>query len=908
MKKLSLVLGALLLCMLYLPLLFSTNRAANDFPLAQSDVVSQGFNFPQAWSSRGNGFGENVIFTLWSYPIDFIFGFGSTIGISFTILTKLIFIIPTILLSIFSIRKLLKHVGINGFDQIPGILLFLTNTYVLLLLDGGQLSIALAVSWLPAAYCFFDDSLGSGWQKILRSALSFWLLAMFDIRIAYLLGVVILLQFVYELFTFSGNFLKVFKSYVFSGLAVFFVWMALNAFWIIPFIKVGVGNIPTELTNASQLDFLNFTNLFNGLFLQQPNWPLNSFGQIAVPDWKFVFLLSPVLIVSLKKQLKRKEYFFLVLFLVSVFLVKGANPPLGGIYTNLFNHFPGFFLFRDSTKFFTLIAMSLSVLVSISCIEIGRIFPRYRYSVSFLFGIYVFILMTPVLLNKMTGLFAAPLFKNEYNSVATTLKSDASFGRILWMPSRPPLGYSSLVHPSLDGLTVAGTRPYNIANVGGYERFNFLRESSYSKQLLDILGITYVAYPYYDSRKQDVKPDQIDYYHAFSNQLSQEKWVSQTIHTYPATVIKTQSNAALFSSTSNLWWVVGSDTILEELQKIAGFNVIDNPLVFTDSIVGLLEKYKKTSFGKILTYNKTDVDILGNFLSDNIVLQPNTVIKADFASSYWSVDINNPQKWRELLQSKYRLDAVDLGTRISTSVFENDGTYTLTNNSTHSTILIRALVSPLGGSITFDNENAINTFDSKLGTTTWGISVDPKNPPKEYQNAQFHWFVVRNIPQKSEIKLKTVGTLNAISEIAYVPDTYLNDLLNEIKTLKKNGDIVDLTTLSDVQKKLFFVSNVKKYDVSSRFIAPTQYDLSIHGPSEKKFVLFSQKYDPLWEVGTTQALPVYGLINGFVVDGSELVATYLPQKYFSKPLVILELLLAIGLVFLSIQRIKRHEK
>ncbi len=907
MKKLSLVLAILLLCALYLPLVFSTNRGASDFPLAQTDVVSQGLNFPQAWSSRGNGLGDNVIFTLWSYPIDFLFGLGSSIGISFTILTKLIFILPTILLSIFSIKKLLRHVGVFGYDQLPGILLFLTNTYFLLLIDGGQLSIALAVSWLPAAYCYFDDSLEGGWQKILRSALAFWLLAMFDIRIAYLLGIVIILQFVSELFLFTSNISRVFRSYLVSGISILLVWVSLNAYWIIPFLKVGVGNIPTELTNASQLDFLSFTNLTNGIFLQQPNWPLNSFGQVALPDWKFVFFLLPVIVLLFKKHLKRKEFFFLSLFLISVFLVKGANPPFGNIYTNLFNHFPGFFLFRDSTKFFTLITMSLSVIVSFSFMEVEKRFQKYKTHMCFLFVVYLFMLMSPVLMNKMTGFFSSPLFEADYSAVAGSLHTDSSFGRILWMPSRPPLGYSSLVHPALDGLTIAGMRPYSIANVGGYERFNFLRESSYSKELLDILGITYVAYPYYDIRKQDLKPDQVDYYHTFSKQLSEQKWVSQVVHTYPVTIIKTQTTPELFSSTSNLWWVVGSDAILEELHKIAGFNVIDNPLIFADSVPGLLEKYKQSNFGKILTFNKTNLDVLGDFFPANMVLQPRNVIKADLGSSYWNVDINNSQKWREFLQSKYLLDAVDLGANIPTAVFENGGIYTLENNTPHNTLLIRALVSTAGGRIEF-NTDSINTFDSTLGTTMWGITVDPKNPPKEYRNAQFHWFVIRDIPQKSKIQLKSFGNLNAISEIAFADDAYVTNFISEIDTLKKSGNIVDLTSLSAQQKKSLFVADVKKSEITSRFISPTQYQVSQSGSSGKRLVLFSQKYDPLWQMGTSNALPIYGLLNGFIVEGSENEASYLPQKYFSKPLVIIEVLLGTAFVFMSIRKIKHHEK
>lgn len=78
---------------------------------------------------------------------------------------------------------------------------------------------------------------------------------------------------------------------------------------------------------------------------------------------------------------RRLHLFFGLLFLLGVFLAKGANPPFGEYYSFLFKNFPPFALFRESfSKFTPLSLFALAVLLGLSWGKLlGRLSFRWRW-------------------------------------------------------------------------------------------------------------------------------------------------------------------------------------------------------------------------------------------------------------------------------------------------------------------------------------------------------------------------------------------------------------------------------------------------------------------------------------------------------------------------------------------------
>ena len=176
-----------------------TPRGALDFPYSFRDNVADSFRLPQTWSSRGNGLGEPTISILWGWPHDFIYGLGATLGIDFSILFRLLHLLPILVLGVWGMIGLLYYYKINKYGIIVGTLFYFLNTYLILLIDGGQLSLALAYACVPLVFLEFKKSVSGKLRDKLITTLLFFLLGVFDIRFVYLLFILIFLDFTYWL-------------------------------------------------------------------------------------------------------------------------------------------------------------------------------------------------------------------------------------------------------------------------------------------------------------------------------------------------------------------------------------------------------------------------------------------------------------------------------------------------------------------------------------------------------------------------------------------------------------------------------------------------------------------------------------------------------------------------------------
>jgi len=217
---------------------------------------------------------------------------------------------------------------------------------------------------------------------IVMNGLLLALLICFDLRLAYLiLGAVML----YGLFcSLVKRRFIIFLSVICYLLFVICISAAVHLFWILPLVMVRTGSVLVgeDFTNVGMLRFLSVADFSHALALLAPNWPENLFGKVyflqpeflALPLFAFSALALKEQITDNREQIGNKEQitdnreqmfirYFAILALLGAFLAKGANPPFGGMYVWLFEHVPGFIMFRDPTKFYLYIALGYSVLI-----------------------------------------------------------------------------------------------------------------------------------------------------------------------------------------------------------------------------------------------------------------------------------------------------------------------------------------------------------------------------------------------------------------------------------------------------------------------------------------------------------------------------------------------------------------
>ncbi len=414
---------------------FTTREViGGDWPYFYSETLKEFSLFVPSWSSyHGNGLGgEFISYSLDSYLYFVVSLFVNGLGISWGVIYRIFFfgffIIASAVSSIYLLKTVLPDAKI--WQKSLAAFVFTLNTYILMVVGGGQMGIALAYSISPFVLARFIKLINAftlsgknfqfsifNFQLALFAGIALALQVMFDPRIGYLSMIVVAIYLVLQII--KKNILNTFlprealAKWGYLMLYVLVIPMGvttlLHASWIFPLVvfqSSPAEGIISQQSSVGAFKFFSFASFSQSLSLLHPNWPENIFGKIGF--MKPEFLILPILAFSsllfftnpkskipnpkqiqnskfkTQNNLAIKQYnnttiiFFSLLGLLGTFLAKGANPPFGEINIWMFTHIPGFAFFRDPTKFYVLIALSYSVLIPFSVYSIFKWLRDHR--------------------------------------------------------------------------------------------------------------------------------------------------------------------------------------------------------------------------------------------------------------------------------------------------------------------------------------------------------------------------------------------------------------------------------------------------------------------------------------------------------------------------------------------------
>lgn len=422
-------------------------------------------------------------------------------GIPWVITEKIFWFFPFVLLSLYGSHKLTKSV--------IGALIYTTNTYALMIIGGGQLGIAMAYAIAPLVLVLISR------QGFLLNGLLLSAQMMFDPRITIL---TLVASIILGRFSFSR---------LFSSLSIAVVF---NLYWIIPFLQhqLPIAQQMGEATVGS-VKFLSFATFEQTISLLHPNWPENIFGSVHFMQSEFLILPIVAFLSLLFAKKSRSMIYVALLGLVGAFLAKGANPPFGNAYIWLFDHVPGFILFRDPTKFYLYVALSYSVLTPFVFERLRQRLSRpacrqagIAYHVSLItFLIFWSVTLREALLGQLTGTFKPMAVPQEYVKLKNFLNAQPESFQTLWIPQRQRFGFASTLHPGIDAHVLTGQ-----SSISGI--LAWIQRNDVQKELTS-MNIKYVVVGY-DARGElfltDRKYDEVLYRQTLE-QLIKVPWLGK---------------------------------------------------------------------------------------------------------------------------------------------------------------------------------------------------------------------------------------------------------------------------------------------------------------------------------------------------------------------------------------------
>lgn len=471
---------------------------------------------PIAWdASLNTGLGSPSFSLMWINTYLNFTAVFSKLGLFWNLIGLLFWMLPAIVLSFISSFYCFKSFFPKRakYGILAGII-YLFNTYFLMVFTGGQLGVSLAYSIAPFVFLTFTKNIdNSTFKKSLFSSLALGLQMLFDPRLVYITFIAI---FIYWLF--KINVKHIVKQIMLVFILPFSIGFLLHSYWIVPLILTRNSSISAGFTSLMGLRFFSFSDFSHSLSLLHPNWPENIFGKVYF--LRSEFLLLPIAAFTSLLFVRNKIILVLsAIGLLGAFLAKGASDPLGIVYEFAFQYIPGFVAFRDPTKFYLLIALSYSMLIPFSIWSLSNwISLRFKmkdYISNVLLAtsiIYVLVLANPVLVRQFNRIAEFSVIPNDYVKLKNFLSSQSQFFRTLWIPSMQRFGFFSNNHPAISGI--------NSLDAGALKDFD-----TFSNEV----SVKYVIVPY-DSEKElflkDRKYDEQQYDQTIAL-LRSQKWLRE---------------------------------------------------------------------------------------------------------------------------------------------------------------------------------------------------------------------------------------------------------------------------------------------------------------------------------------------------------------------------------------------
>jgi hypothetical protein len=491
---------------------------SGDWHFISNEKYSDFVNFSPVWVVDNLG---TTSATPHFYLIRFFEGILTQLGVGFAITEKVFFFLPIILGSSLGTYYFLKRYFSPRF-AVLGAIVYMFNT-PFLFNHAGPLTIAVVYALAPVIMGIFARYLDN--PKNLRLALLlgvvFSISIYYELRCTLLVAMTMFLYLLFRLVTSRVSFREILQ--ILKGLTLTAILtVVLNLFWLIPYFFAS-----KDITFADRLTqglFTTFSDLSNALTLHHPFWTGERPAKFITQDIPFYFWIVPVyafagIFISKIKGIHREIFFWALVSLFGVFLVKQVNEPFVDFYPWIFKNIPGFAAYRESSKFYIFIVLGYSVLIPWTAFSIHRWF-RDRFGlqsksiyIANLLYIIPFVLFLsnaiPLVNNTFKTMYVERSMPEDYLKLNSFIADQDEYFRTLWYPTASRWSIQHSQHPALNAVSLTKGEWLNkVFNTNPRDatlrdKSTNLFTDSLSNEILDKLAIKYVIIPIRDIENDD---------------------------------------------------------------------------------------------------------------------------------------------------------------------------------------------------------------------------------------------------------------------------------------------------------------------------------------------------------------------------------------------------------------------
>lgn len=324
------------------------------------------FPWPHVWNSAQQ-IGENDDSLLSYFPLFSAIGLFSRLHVGWNAIERIFFFFPYLLLSIGSPYVFTLRLTRSPLASAFAATMWTVNTWIIMATERGAIPSIVAASVLPLFFWFAIRFIE---RATLRRGLGLGLLLtavlLYDLRYVYI-GIVFAAILGAEQLVRDRSLRRLRAAALPLGVAVATA-IVTNLYWILPqFVELsspgaGYASLPDYLLNSG---YMTPEHALSG-FAVFYHWVAsdNPFA-VANPEWYF-FLVPAAVFASLASVWKRKWVWSLAFgAAISILLNSGPTFPVDKINIWIFMHVPGMTLFRDVTKWMSLLFVTYGAIIAL---------------------------------------------------------------------------------------------------------------------------------------------------------------------------------------------------------------------------------------------------------------------------------------------------------------------------------------------------------------------------------------------------------------------------------------------------------------------------------------------------------------------------------------------------------------